>query len=45
MPLVPTKKNPSDFLTKPLAKSEFFALRSIFMNEAEAGARDTAGEP
>ena len=45
VPLVPTKNNPADFLTKPLGKAEFFALRSIFMNEADAGARGNAGTP
>ena len=35
MPFVGTKDNYADFLTKPLSKAVFFALRAIFMNEQE----------
>jgi hypothetical protein len=35
VPFVGTKDNYADFLTKPLTKAVFFALRAIFMNEQE----------
>ena len=46
VPLVGTKDNYADFLTKPLDKKTFFALRAIFMNELDApSARSAASAP
>ena len=46
VPLVGTKDNYADFLTKPLDKKTFFALRAIFMNELDApSARSAAAAP
>ena len=42
VPLVPTKENPADFLTKPLDKGLFFAHRDTFMNVRGAGANSTS---
>ena len=42
VPLIPTKANPADFLTKPLDKALFFAHRDSFMNVRGAGDNTTA---
>ena len=41
VPLVPTKENPADFLTKPLDKGLFFAHRDTFMNVRGTGDNTT----
>ena len=41
VPLIPTKANPADFLTKPLDKALFFAHRDTFMNVRGAGDNTT----
>ena len=42
VPLIPTKENPADFLTKPLDKALFFAHRDTFMNVRGAGDNTTS---
>ena len=42
VPLIPTKENPADFLTKPLDKGLFFAHRDTFMNVRGTGANSTS---
>ena len=42
VPLIPTKENPADFLTKPLDKALFFARRDTFMNVRGAGDNTTS---